>query len=39
MIDLGRWANEEYRAPMAETPDGLTTDFDREKDSDEQSEN
>jgi hypothetical protein len=29
-IDLGRWAAEEYRVPLAETPDGLTTDFDRE---------
>ena len=30
MIDLGRWANEEYRVPLAETSDGLVTDFDRE---------
>ena len=29
MIDLGRWANEEYRVPLAETPDGLVTDFDQ----------
>ena len=29
-IDLGRWANEEYRVPLAETSDGLVTDFDRE---------
>ncbi len=28
-IDLGRWANEEYRVPLAETPDGLVTDFDQ----------
>ena len=37
MIDLGRWATEEYRVPMTETPDGVTTDFDREVNSDEQS--
>ena len=30
MIDLGRWASEDYRVPLAETPDGLITDFDRE---------
>lgn len=36
MIDLGRWATEEYRVPLAETPDGVTTDFDREQNSDEQ---
>jgi endogenous inhibitor of DNA gyrase (YacG/DUF329 family) len=36
MIDLGRWATEDYRVPLAETPDGLTTDFDRELNSDEQ---
>jgi endogenous inhibitor of DNA gyrase (YacG/DUF329 family) len=36
MIDLGRWAAEEYRVPLAETPDGLTTDFDREPSPDEQ---
>ena len=29
MIDLGRWANEEYRVPLAETSDGLVTDFDQ----------
>ena len=29
MIDLGRWANEEYRVQLAETPDGLVTDFDQ----------
>ena len=29
MVDLGRWANEEYRVPLAETPDGLVTDFDQ----------
>jgi endogenous inhibitor of DNA gyrase (YacG/DUF329 family) len=38
MFDLGRWSSEEYRVPMAETPEGLVTDFDRElsSDSDEQ---
>ena len=35
MIDLGRWASEEYRVPMSETPDNVTTDFDREVNSDE----
>jgi hypothetical protein len=29
-IDLGRWASEEYRVPLAETADGLVTDFERE---------
>jgi len=24
MIDLGRWASEDYRVPLAETPEGLT---------------
>jgi endogenous inhibitor of DNA gyrase (YacG/DUF329 family) len=33
MIDLGRWATEDYRVPLAETPDGVTTDFDRELNS------
>jgi endogenous inhibitor of DNA gyrase (YacG/DUF329 family) len=37
MIDLGHWAAEDYRVPLAETPDGVTTDFDREHDADEQS--
>jgi hypothetical protein len=38
MFDLGRWSSEEYRVPLAETPEGLVTDFDRElsSDSDEQ---
>ena len=27
-IDLGRWANEEYRVPLAETSDSLALDFD-----------
>ena len=36
MIDLGRWASEEYRVPLAETPDDVAKDFDREVDSDEQ---
>jgi endogenous inhibitor of DNA gyrase (YacG/DUF329 family) len=36
LIDLGRWANEEYRVPMTETPDDVATDFDREGNSDEQ---
>ena len=35
MIDLGRWASEEYRVPIAETSDDVTTDFDREVNSDE----
>jgi endogenous inhibitor of DNA gyrase (YacG/DUF329 family) len=35
LIDLGKWASEEYRVPLAETPDGVTTDFDREPNSDE----
>ena len=39
MIDLGHWAAEDYRVPLAETPDGVTTDFDREQDADEQSQN
>ena len=30
MIDLGRWASEEYRVPLMESSDGLTTDFDRD---------
>src|SRR5215475_9190251 len=31
MIDLGRWATEEYRVPMSETPDNVATDdYDRE---------
>jgi endogenous inhibitor of DNA gyrase (YacG/DUF329 family) len=37
MIDLGRWASEEYLVPMAETPDDVTTDFEREVNSDERS--
>jgi endogenous inhibitor of DNA gyrase (YacG/DUF329 family) len=36
MIDLGRWASEEYRVPLTETPDDVATDFDREVNSDEQ---
>jgi uncharacterized protein len=35
MIDLGRWATEEYRVPMTETPDRVTTDTDHEANSDE----
>ncbi len=35
MIDLGRWAAEDYRVPPSETPDGLTVDFDREANTDE----
>ncbi|MGE0886948.1 MAG: DNA gyrase inhibitor YacG [Blastocatellales bacterium] len=35
MIDLGRWASEEYCVPMTETPDGLTIDFNVEHISDE----
>jgi endogenous inhibitor of DNA gyrase (YacG/DUF329 family) len=35
VIDLGRWASEEYRVPIAETSDDVTTDFDREVNSDE----
>lgn len=35
-IDLGRWASEDYRVPLAETPDGLTADFDRDYDADQQ---
>jgi endogenous inhibitor of DNA gyrase (YacG/DUF329 family) len=34
MIDLGRWATEEYRVPMSETPD-VATDYDREGPADE----
>ena len=30
LIDLGRWASEEYRVPLIESADGLMTDFDRE---------
>lgn len=37
MIDLGKWASEDYRAPLAEAPDGVVTDFDRKPNSDEQS--
>jgi endogenous inhibitor of DNA gyrase (YacG/DUF329 family) len=37
MIDLGRWASEEYRAPMTETPDDVATDFEPEVNSDERS--
>ncbi|MDX2029830.1 MAG: DNA gyrase inhibitor YacG [Blastocatellia bacterium] len=36
MIDLGRWASEEYRVPVAETAEGVTLDFEREPGSDEQ---
>jgi uncharacterized protein len=36
IIDLGRWASEEYRVPMTETPDDVATNFDREVNSDEQ---
>ncbi|MGH9839987.1 MAG: DNA gyrase inhibitor YacG [Blastocatellia bacterium] len=36
MIDLGRWSSEDYRVPLAETPEGLIADFDREVSSDEQ---
>ncbi|MBO0863284.1 MAG: DNA gyrase inhibitor YacG [Chloracidobacterium sp.] len=35
MIDLGRWTTEQYRVPMSETPDNVTTDFDRETPTDE----
>jgi len=24
MIDLGKWASEDYRVPLAETPEGLS---------------
>src|SRR5262245_62159929 len=37
MIDLGRWASEEYRVPMTETPDDVATDFEPEVNSDERS--
>jgi endogenous inhibitor of DNA gyrase (YacG/DUF329 family) len=36
MFDLGRWSSEEYRIPLAETPEGLATDSDRENNIDEQ---
>lgn len=36
MIDLGRWATEEYRVPMTETPDDVATDFDPEVNTNEQ---
>jgi endogenous inhibitor of DNA gyrase (YacG/DUF329 family) len=35
MIDLGRWATEEYRVPMSDTPDNVAIDFDSEVNSDE----
>ena len=38
MIDLGRWAAEEYRMPLAETAEELTLDFEREPGSDEQTQ-
>jgi endogenous inhibitor of DNA gyrase (YacG/DUF329 family) len=38
LIDLGSWAKEDYRVPLAETPDGLIADFDRETNSDDQDE-
>jgi uncharacterized protein len=30
LIDLGKWASEEYRVPQAETPDALNSEFDGE---------
>ena len=30
IIDLGRWASEEYRVSASETTEGLTTDFSHE---------
>jgi uncharacterized protein len=39
LIDLGKWANEDYRVPLAETPEGLTPDFEREGDSEDADEN
>jgi endogenous inhibitor of DNA gyrase (YacG/DUF329 family) len=36
MIDLGKWANEEYRVPLAEAPDAVPSEFDREVNTDEQ---
>jgi endogenous inhibitor of DNA gyrase (YacG/DUF329 family) len=38
LIDLGKWADEEYRVPLTETPDGLPSDFDREGDSEDSEE-
>lgn len=32
MIDLGRWATEEYRVPLMETPEGLLADLSHELD-------
>ncbi len=37
-IDLGRWASEEYRVPLAETADGLTLDLEQELNPDEQTQ-
>jgi endogenous inhibitor of DNA gyrase (YacG/DUF329 family) len=36
LIDLGRWSSEEYKVALTETSEGLTADFDRELNSDEQ---
>jgi endogenous inhibitor of DNA gyrase (YacG/DUF329 family) len=36
MIDLGKWASEEYRVPLAETPEAVPSEFDREVNTDEQ---
>ena len=38
LIDLGRWANEEYRVPTSETPGDAAADFDREVNSDEKNQ-
>lgn len=38
MIDLGRWATEEYRVPMSESPDNVAIDFDSEVNSNEQTQ-
>lgn len=35
MIDLGRWASEEYRVPTTETPGDVAPDIDREVNADE----
>jgi len=32
MIDLGRWASEEYRVPLVEDPQELSTDSEYEED-------
>jgi uncharacterized protein len=36
MVDLGKWASEEYRVPQAETLDPLASEFDHEVNRDEQ---